>query len=82
MIYQINEHSLTVRRTEVLKNRAARRCARQLRIIAVVAVIMIVIIVNAFLAHIDPSNARLDAVVAQAAASANANAEARGLPVQ
>ncbi|MHB1455334.1 MAG: hypothetical protein ACYC0V_00305 [Armatimonadota bacterium] len=82
MIQQINEHSLVVRRTEELKNRAARRCRRQMKMMAIAAVIMIVILVNVFLAHRDPTNAQLDRVVAQAAARANANAEAKGVRIR
>ncbi|MHB1455378.1 MAG: hypothetical protein ACYC0V_00525 [Armatimonadota bacterium] len=82
MIQQINEHSLNVRRTEQLKNRATRRCRRQMKMMSVLAVIMIVILVNILLAHRDPSNARLDAVVAQAADRANANAEAKGVRIK
>lgn len=79
---QINEHSLTVRRTEELKNRSARRCARQIRIAAVVGVILFAVAVNIILAHRDPSDAQLDAAVALAAARADANAELKGLQVK
>lgn len=82
MIYQINEHSQIIRKTAELKNRSARRAAKQTRVVVIVTVIMFVVIVNAFLAHRDPSNARLNAIVAQAAARADVNAEEKGLVVR
>lgn len=82
MIYQINEHSQIMQKTAELKNRSARLAAKQLRAVVVAAVITFAIIVNVILAHRDPSNAHLDAVVAQAAARADACAEEKGQPVR
>ncbi|MHB1455590.1 MAG: hypothetical protein ACYC0V_01610 [Armatimonadota bacterium] len=65
-----------------MKNRAARRAARQSKVAIIIAVIVFAVLMNIVIALRDPSESRLNAVVAQAAASADSNAAEKGLSVK